>query len=201
MGVPTAFGNAISFFDTGVAANGTALAAGVADQHYSILYSSDGGTYTATATAPNGAWMTTTDGSTWISPGASGNQGWNSGYYVYETAVDLTGYNAATAVISGSVAADDSVSIYLNRGGSAAFSGAGFSTSWAFVISSGFASGVNFVDFVVTNQSGPTGLLVDHASATAMPAASQTPEPTTLLLVLTGSLFVVGSRRLRAQAV
>lgn len=79
------------------------------------------------------------------------------------------------------VAADDVVYIYLNRGGTAVFRGTGFSSLTPFLINSGFVSGVNEIDFLVANQSGPTGLMVDDVTATA-----QTPEPGSLLLLGTG---------------
>ena len=102
-----ALADTVTFFNTGVAADGSVLAAGSTDSHYTLIYSSDGGTYTATATTPNGAWTGATGTAGWISPGASGDQGWNTGYYVYEATLDLTGYIAGTASLSGMVAADD----------------------------------------------------------------------------------------------
>lgn len=192
-----ALANTLTFFDTGVAANGSVLAAGSTDSHYTLLYSSDGGSYTATTTTPNGAWAGDTSTAGWISPGASGNSSWNSGYYIYETTLDLTGYNASTASLSGMIAGDDFYYIYLNRGGNAVFSGSGFSSLTPFLVNSGFVSGINQVDFVVVNQGSATGLMVDGAVLTA---DSQTPEPGTLMLLGTGVALGVFGRMRRRRA-
>ncbi len=174
----------LTFYNTGVDANGSVLAAGSVDPNYTLIYSADSAFSTATATAPNPYWLPDSSTAGWIGPSSDGNQPSDSGYYIYEATLDLTGYNAATASLSGVVAADDSVSIYLNEGGSAVFSGAsGFSSTTPFLINSGFVSGVNLVDFVVYNATGPTGLMVDDTVATA---DAQTPEPGSLLLLGTG---------------
>ena len=179
----SALADTLTFFNTGVAADGSLLSAGSADPHYTLLYSSDSGSSTAVATSPNGVWTGDTGTAGWISPGADGNQSWSSGYYVYETTLDLTGYDASTASLSGMVAADDDVYIFLNEGGNAVFSGSGFSSLTPFLINSGFVSGVNQVDFVIVNQGSATGLMVDDTVATA---DAQTPEPGSLLLLGTG---------------
>ncbi len=180
-GVVPAVADPIPFYNTGLAADGSPLAAGAADPHYTLIYASDPNALAAYGTDPNGAW-TTTSGAGWISPGSSGSQGWAGGYYVYETTLDLTGYDQSTARLSGLVSADNAVSIYLNQGGPALFtSNAGFNTLTPFEIDGGFVGGLNLVDFVVYNDSGPTGLLVADTMAQA-----ETAEPASFLLLGSG---------------
>lgn len=182
LGGQAAWADTITFWNTGVAADGSLLAAGSADTHYTLIDSADPNGTMAMATSAHSAWTQPTSTAGWISPGSSGYQNWDSGYYVYQTTFDLTGYDVTTASLSGMIAADDSVAVYLNGSGLAAFNGStGFSSLTPFLISSGFVSGVNTVDFVVHNDDGPTGLMVDDTVATA-----QTPEPGSLLLMATG---------------
>lgn len=185
----------LTFFNTGVSASGSLLAAGSTDSRYSLIYNPDGAAEVATATAANANWTPNTSSAGWISPGASGNTNWSAGTYVFEATLDLTGFDPATAILSGAVAADDSVSIYLNRTGSALFSSTGFSNLSSFTIHGGFVGGVNLVDFVVTNTGGPTGLMVSNSQATA---SALTPEPAALLLVATG--IVVAGALLRFKS-
>ncbi len=197
--VPYAYGTTITFYNTGEAADGSALAAGANDSHYSLVSNPSGSTETAVATQRNVAWMASSAGSGWISPGASGNTSWASGSYTYETSIDLTGYNASTAILTGTIAADDSVAIYLNHSATAAFPmNAGFSSATGFSIS-GFRSHVNVIDFVVVNQAGPTGLLV-NATLTAQPLTIAAPEPSTFVLVASGGLVTVTGVRRRQNA-
>ena len=203
LGTSSAFADAITFFNTGVSANGTLLSAGTSDSHYNLIYNPDGASEIATATTPNSAWVSNTRSAGWISPGASGNTAWNAGYYAYEATLNLTGYDPATAVLTGALAADDAVFVYLNHSASPLIISSGFSSLSAFTINSGFVSGLNYVDFLVVNNSGPTGLLVANTSATATANATATalaPEPAALLLVATGILVAGMVIRLKSVA-
>lgn len=197
LGTASAFADAITFFNTGVSANGSLLAAGSSDSHYNLIYNPDGANETSRATTPNSGWASNTRSAGWISPGASGNTFWNAGNYIYETTLDLTGYDPATAVLTGALAVDDCVFIYLNHAGSPLVVSSGYSSLSAFTINSGFVSGLNYVDFVVENDNGPTGLLVANTSARA---SALTPEPAALLLVATGIIVAGMVIRLKSHA-
>lgn len=196
--VSTARADTIQFFNTGVADDGSLLAAGIADSHYSLVYSADPNGTTATAMTPNPYWLQDSSTAGWISPGSSGYQGWDPGYYVYQTLLDLTGYDPTTASLSGLIAGDNSYSIYLNQGGSPVFSGDGFSSATPFLINSGFVSGINQVDFVIYNTDGPSGLMVDDTLATAN---ADTPEPASLLLIASGTALGTYAARKRLSHV
>ena len=85
------------------------------------------------------------------------------GTYGYQTSFDLTGYNPGSASIAMQLCADSGVvSVFLNgtSTGITEHAGPPFTLIGPFAINSGFASGVNHLDFVVFNSlsPGPTGL-------------------------------------------
>ncbi len=148
---------------------------------------------------PVNPWLVNSDVSKWITPTSTQSQSldaWNAGTYTYTLTFDLTGYNAASAYFTGRVAADNSVVVKLNNQEISSVSGF---TSWSdFSASSGFQSGLNTLDFVVTNwaqsSGNPTGLRVEFASSDV---AAAVPEPETYAMLLAGIalLGVVVRRR------
>jgi len=126
----------------------------------------------------------------WINPTTS-----LVGNYIYQETFNLAaGDIVSTAQITGLGVADDSLKyIYLN--GVKVFTGSGANNSYsspagagAFTINSGFQTGINTLDFVVPNGSGPTALFVQINSATV----SVVPEPSTVAVYLLGSLALLG---------
>lgn len=193
----------VTFYNTGVAADGSLLAAGTADSNYILLYSADPNATTAVASSPNAVWITDSSAN-WITPTGNGATDAAEGYYLYQTTLDLTNYDPTTAVLSGCVASDNSVGIYLNQNFNYTqqyFSETGFSSESCFSITSGFISGINLVDFVVNNTGNdPSGLLVSNTAAYAQAAPTPTPEPESLFLLGTGAfgtLSLLSKRWLR----
>jgi hypothetical protein len=176
---------------------------GSADTHYSLSSEVSSTAYISTESAwpvNDGTWLHNTDASKWITPLV--NQGETldpsaNGTYSYILNFDLTGYNAGSASFSGHFAADNAVSIKLN--GTEIASGVGFGSWHDFNASSGFVSGQNSLEFVVTNYGqsygNPTGLRVEFASS----SIAAVPEPETYAMLLGGLALVGAVARRRKQ--
>jgi len=121
------------------------------------------------------------------------------GDYTYELLVNLTGYDPATASISGSWAADQFGSINLNGAATGVslpdgnWNSANAPNLNPFSISSGFHSGLNTLDFVVNEPDGFDGLRVSSMTLTATPV----PEPSTCCLLI-GGAAIAGLARARS---
>lgn len=190
--------------------NNTGIGAGGAnDTSYQLSIVSDtwnGSTVpviTLDNTWPVNTWLANDSTSKWITPTANQGQSydaWNNGTYTYRLSFDLTGFDAATASFAGRVLSDNTVKVLLNNTEIA--SGNGFTTWSNFTAASGFTSGVNQLDFVVTNwaqnSGNPTGLRVEFGQS----AVTAVPEPETYAMML-GGLGLVGfiaRRRKNKQA-
>jgi YD repeat-containing protein len=157
----------IAVYGTGIASGGGLAADGTADSHYTLISSADSGypgpgaPVVISNAFPIPPWVADGPSSKWIAPRSDAGNNNQPGSYTYRTTFDLTGYNAATASLTGQFAADDSAVIKLN-GVTVGPAASSFSSFTSFTITSGFAAGVNTLDFVVTNGgANPTGLRVD----------------------------------------
>ena len=176
----------IDIFNTGVDSSGTPLADGtIGDPHYSLTSVPFGSTTdtrvrTSTGGYPSPYWLADNSTSAWIGPNNDPFLNSPGGYYTYETTFNLTSLNPSTALITGQWSTDNNgIRIVLNGKdtGNPGTSEIQLIEGYVpFTISSGFISGLNTLDFVVNNISGPTALRVE-LSGTATPV----PEPSTIL--------------------
>jgi hypothetical protein len=155
-----------TIFSTGMTSAVVSAPLGSVDPHW-ILYSTPSSSVPGPAYVVNGldsSWGKNTGTTQWIGPAASsGTAAQPLGDYTYRLAFTLTSFNAGSVVIKGTVLSDDVVTGVLLNGNSTGITNAGTSyksQTYSFIISSGFNSGSNTLDFVVNNAVTHTGLQV-----------------------------------------
>jgi hypothetical protein len=191
----TTTGAISGLFNTAVDNNGAGLAAGVADAHYTLVSEPAGATFTTAVAvsqtdAVTAKW-TTVDYPTseWIGAIATNPK---TGTFVYQTSFNIAGSIDLKSVdVQFDINADDNVAIFVNGKDS----GVSLSSLWTagstqHVDLSGasglFVTGTNVITFDITNTgAGPTGLKVDHMSATALTSDAM---PVTVALTGTGAM-------------
>ena len=213
--MPTAHASTVSLFNTGVDAVGVSRADGSSpDLHYTLTDTSNANAIativgTSAGGFPIGPWLADNSSSAWIAPliqGAGRFGGVNGATYDYRTTFDLTGFNPATASISGQWSTDDTgIDILLNGVSTGQTTpGSSFASWTALNITSGFISGVNTLDFLVSNLAAdccgypsgynPAGLRVELTGT----ADLATPLPATWTMMLAG-LAVFGFAAFRRK--
>jgi PEP-CTERM motif len=147
----------------------------------------------------NGAYYADNALSGWVSPGSTGNAS-VSGIYTYQLLINLTGFNPATASISGLFGTDNGGAMLLNGVSVATTAFNAFGSGTAFSMTSGFIAGINTISIQTNNDpnagGNPTAFRVQFSSATADLVGSSVPEPSTFLL-FTGGLAAAGLFRKR----
>lgn len=199
-----------NIYNTGVGTNGTLLAPGAIDPHYTLVSSPNGsgpafvvidGQFPFVPYFPGDpVWLANNSISEWIGPVANALTaiGGPIGQYDFQTTFDLSANQVANAELMGGLASDNSVQIFLNGVNTGMGASGGpvccFQQFTGFRITSGFVQGVNRLDFVVTNSDcGPlcvnsTGLRVEYRM-------TEVPEPATFTYVLFGFLGLKLLRR------
>ncbi|QEH36665.1 hypothetical protein OJF2_52500 [Aquisphaera giovannonii] len=198
-------GQITTLYSTGVADDGSALANGAIDPHYTLTSTPGGSGYGPTAYVADdtkyplsgGPWVGNLSDARWIGPVAdqttiSGVTG--SGYYVYKTTFDLTGFDPSTAHISGQWSSDNPGEIYLNG----VDTGIGTTGEYAYQslhsldIATGFIAGINTLEFRIYNipisSNNPTGVIAQLCGTAAVP------EPSSAAL---GLIAIVGGLAVR----
>lgn len=169
-------------FATGVDAAGAALPDGEADPHYLLVVNPDGANEVAPVVHDgsvfpivSGPWVPNTATAKWIAPqfntsgsaGEASDAGAGPGTYVYRTTFNLTGFDPATAVLTGGWATDNrGASIRLNGVDTGLTNAAQFVQVTDFSLAApavSFLPGINTLEFLVVNEGqgvGYTGLQV-----------------------------------------
>jgi hypothetical protein len=187
-----------TLWNTGVDATGTPLPNNALDTHYSLFSGPIVGAPRA-ANDSNGyplpPWIGNDSISAWIGPVSDSQLNGFAGVYDYRTTFSLTGFSAASAVITGQWATDNEGFILINGVSTGHTSSSQYSAFTAFTITSGFVAGLNTIDFFVVNvRHSPTGLRVEQ-TGTANPNA--VPEPAALALFGVGAAMLGLARRRR----
>lgn len=190
-------------YNTGLGVGGAALAAGAGqtDANYTLVSGTIPGVTTGAAaqTYYNGAYAAENAGSRWIS--YSGQPFSGSGTFTATTTFDLTGYDAASASLTGLWGVDNEGEIFLN-GVTTGYTLTGtvvenFNQLYAFTLNSGFVSGINTLSIVINDTGNPAAVRVDGLSLTA----NAVPEPASWVMLITGFGLVGVAARRRSGAV
>ncbi len=193
--ISTAYATTIpGLYNTGVDNTRVRLADGAQEQHY-VVTGMASAAYALYSTPPNTPqkpyfpYVAPAADALWIAP--SNFYYAPQGEYIYTLTFDLTDLDSTNAVISGQWSSDNGSSIYLNSQptGFTADSLA-FTSLHDFTINTGFAPGVNTLEFRVINGDltpwgeNPTLLLVQNLRGEIVP------EPCTLMLLGLGGLVL-----------
>jgi len=185
-------------FNTGVDESGFPLPDGSVDAHYVLSANPDSGSAEAivhdTFIFPivGGPWLLANETSAWIAPlfDTSAAAGGN---YRYRIEVNLTGLDPTTAFVSGRWASDNDGDLFLNGVATGIRNTTGFGTWTPFMISAGFLSGTNIIEFQVNNASaGYTGLRVDSLRGGARPQTGSGDLPPRFVTQPVGGVRLVG---------
>ena len=179
-------------FTTGVDGSGNALGDGAVDPHYTIVEAGNASAITVQSASIPGSWVANNATSRWIWENALGTP--INVTRTFETTFDLTGLNHLGATVSGTWSTDNFGLDILINGVSTGNTAPDFLNLYAFTVNTGFVAGVNTLSFVVQDVGGISGFRVGSISGSAVP------EPSTLLLLGTGLVGLVGYNRRKRRA-
>jgi hypothetical protein len=171
--------DSVTLFNTGVDASGNPLADGtIGDPHYSLVSAPSGSTTdirvrTSAGGYPVYEYLADDSSSAWIGPNNDPQIDGPPGLYDYQTTFFAP--SAGTVDLTGLWAVDnEGVAIDLNGvdTGNSIDNNTDFSFQvWSsFTIDDSVNAGLNTLDFIVNNDSGPTGLRVEFSDTSFTPA-------------------------------
>ena len=186
------------------------------DVHWNVAQVTNGliGLDADAITYKHSAYAANDNDSQWISSNASGGiETTSSTDYFFSTTFDLTGYDANTAMITGSWGVDNYASIFLNgndTGVALDFGSAAFNSLNSFSLSDFFIDGINTLTVNVTNgyttnlsaDPGPMAMRFDNLQLTAsntFASSASVPEPSTFAIFALG-MIGLASRRFKKQS-
>jgi hypothetical protein len=172
-------------FNTGVDDAGALLPAGARDPHWHLVQSADASVPGPAAWVvregfPIPPWIANGPDSKWIAPQADQSGGNSPGNYTYQLVFDLTGFDPASAVLTGRWSSDNAgVEVRLNgQPTGVTFDGNFGAFSPEFTLRAGFIAGANTLDFVVNNAGdsvNPTGFRAELRGTAELEAPPGTP--------------------------
>jgi subtilisin-like proprotein convertase family protein len=188
-----------ALYNTGVDDSARPLPPGSMDPHYSLIQSADPrfpgpGAFVVSNKFPV-QWLSNSPVSQWIGPAADQSiigldPRPRAGTYIYRTTFDLGSFDPATASIEGAVAVDINLEDILLNGRSTGISyrNGQYILSPPFTIAGGFTNGLNTLDFVTHNDTGPTGFRNELHLDAHFRSSTNAPLKIELAGVLTNSL-------------
>jgi hypothetical protein len=160
-------------FGTGLAPDGSLLAAGAVDPHWTLVASADAASPGPDAQVVNNGfpippWPAQGPDSQWIAPKADQSSGNAAGAYHYRTSFDLSGFDPASVELRIVLVSDNAVTgVLLNGAGTGLSFTNGFNSWETKFLGSGFVAGLNTLEFIVNNDgSGPTGFRCELLATT-----------------------------------
>lgn len=172
-------------FNTGVDDAGALLPAGARDPHWRLVQSADASVpgpaaYVVREGFPIPPWIANGPDSKWIAPRADQSGGNVPGNYTYQLVFDLTGFDPATAALTGRWSSDNAgLEVRLNgQPTGVTFDGNFGAFSPEFTLRTGFLEGTNTLEFVVNNAGdsvNPTGFRAELRGTAELAAPPGTP--------------------------